>query len=85
MEYRSTLLILVLLAIILLLNGCSAKVNRVTVFYNASDPQILKLNGTYCSQSGITVESNRQRIFYSDCDVILERELNERELRLWGK
>ena len=66
--------------------GCATKLNRLTIFYQETDPKFTNLKGEECIQSGLVIlaDTKEMRISYSNCDVTFVRKLKDYELPQWG-
>lgn len=73
----------------LLLTGCANKNVNATLFLREKDQTLNNLKGDACLESGQQIikatdgETYRMIHFYSNCDVHLNRKLEEFELKQW--
>lgn len=82
--------ILFLSLILLSFSACSAKGINATLFLKEKDQRLVNLKGDACLESGQQIikapdgEYYRMIHFYSNCDVHLNRKMEDFEPKQWG-
>ena len=78
---------LAVMAALIGLCSCSAKLNKVTVFYKQDTGQeYTNHKGEICETSGLIIDGENLTIteYFRNCDFFMKRKLREHEPEQWG-